>query len=167
MAKNKTLTPGQLKANKKNGKKGGRPKGTISRRTYQKIIEAEEMRKAIKPNVLKIVNALTSVSLGQQFIYKLVENRNDKGTVISRDRVLVTDPHEIEEAFKLIDAGGVSEDGDTFYYITVKEPDVRGAKELFDRAYGKAKEHIEIDTPKDGILTQLYLLAREKRKGNQ
>ena len=166
--KKKKITERKKKASKANLKKAWAKGRGPSGHTKARLIEMEELRKLVKPHSKKIVNALTSVSLGQQFVYKLVDIKNEDGKTIKREKMQLEDPKEIEEALNLIDMGGISEDGETFYYITTKEPDVRAAKELWDRAYGKAKETVDVNVDdKTGILSSLYQKAMEKRKNDK
>ena len=99
-------------------------------------------------------------ALGQQYIFKLEEEINDKGKIISREHVQVDDPSEIASALGFIAAGGVDPQG-VYYYITTKEPDWRAAEAIFNRIFGKAREQVDVNVEHSFSLSSL-LEARKQ-----
>lgn len=120
-------------------KKGVKLKRTVEKEKIQKQVESFIQKKAFN-----LVRAGMSVAMGQNFVYRIDEEENEKGNVTSRKNVLVTDPHEIEMALNAIEEGGQSEDG-KYYFVTAKEPDHKAIQMLLDRGFGKAKETVEVN----------------------
>lgn len=139
----------------KNGKKGGRPRGTKSAKT----LEREKVMSALTQRVLRIADGIVDKQLvlvrGQQFLYK-IEKERAGGT--AKSPIYRSKPPELVESKTEIrgylenlaenDGQYTLEDPNdpsaTYYFITTKEPDNRAIDSLLNRVFGKATEHIDV-----------------------
>lgn len=146
---------------KENGKKGGRPKGVKNPAT----LEREEVRKKVDQLILSraeaIIRATFIPTMGMNFCYRVDEIKNKKGAVIGTKNRLVTDPHEIEMALNIIEAGDNGGEENNYYFVTSERPDFRAGEALLNRALGKAKESIEHTNP-DGNLKTIIINKSHK-----
>src|ERR1035437_9431693 len=102
------------------------------KKPVDKIIADQLMKNAIINKTLPLIRSALSVALGQHFVYKI------KGS----ERILITDEKEIAKAFDSIEDGGQSIL--EYYIITTTPPNIDAIDKLFNRAYGKPKESLEI-----------------------
>jgi len=142
------------------GRLGGRVKGFITAATIEKRKEEAAVNSVLLSRAKEIAAAQLMPALGQQYIFKLEEEINDKGKIISREHVQVDDPSEIASALGFIAAGGVDPQG-VYYYITTKEPDWRAAEAIFNRIFGKAREQVDVNVEHSFSLSSL-LEARKQ-----
>lgn len=155
----------ETKPKKKKGGKmpgAGRPKGaknvaTLEREAVLKSIQQEIMKRAIP-----LVRAAFIPAMGQHYVYRIDETKNEKGRVVHKEHVLVTDPHEIALALDQIEEGG-NDPEDKFYYVTAKDPDFRAVQMLWDRSVGKSKEMLEITNPDGNLKTIIINKAQPKK----
>lgn len=126
------------------GKLGGRKPGPLAALRKLEIAKRHAMEKLIYKKTAPLIRAGMIPALGQTFVYRIDEERDSKGKLLSRKHVLVTDPHEIEKALDKMEEGGQDPD-DAYYYVTAKEPDHKAIEMLLNRAYGKPKESLTID----------------------
>ncbi len=147
-----------------NGKKGGRPKGKKS----LKALERDAVQRAIQQQIMEkapeLVRAAMIPAMGVNFVYRIDETKNEKGRVVHKEHVLVTDPHEIKTALDQIEEGSTHPD-DQYYYISAEKPDFRAVQMLFDRSLGKAKESVEHTNP-DGNLKTIIINKFLKKDDN-
>lgn len=138
----------------------GRPVG-IKRIKLSKSLERFKISVADK--MPKLFRAQLRLALGQMFVYKIVEEKNDEGKILRRNHVLVEDKREIAKALDEMEENGQSESGN-YYYITTKEPSNLAIQGLMDRAFGRAKETVEVKD--EGMLSLRQILSQlgEKRK---
>ena len=120
------------------------------------IEQKELLDRAIMFKTIPLVRSALSVALGNIYVYKL--NTDKK-------KVLVTDPAEIESAFATMDVGGLDSSGQ-YYFITTDKPDIDAIDKLFNRAYGKPKEVLEMKGELDfaGSLRQLAIDALKRKQ---
>lgn len=147
----------------KTGKMGGVRKGTKSQKVQAREAVQKEVSKLIMSKALTLVRAGMIPALGQNFIYRIDEETNEAGKVLSRKHVLVTDPDEIAEALDQMEEGGTHPD-DKYYYVTAKEPDHKAIEMLFNRAFGKPKESVDVNVKAPFSLKQLGKRTDELRK---
>lgn len=126
-----------------NGKLGGRKLGAVSIVRKLEMKQKEIMDKMIYNKTAPLIRAGMSNAMGQNFVYRIDEERDSKDKLISRKHILVTDPIEIAKALDQIEEGGQDPEGN-FYYVTAKEPDIRAIEMLLNRAYGKPKESLQL-----------------------
>jgi len=117
----------------------GRPKGSMNKSTKDKKIAEQEMIQRIVNNVEKIINSQLTLAQGLSYLYRIDET--GEGKEKRREHVLVEDPEEIKE---YLDAEENGETLDSYYYISTKSPELRAIDSLLDRAFGKAKESLEL-----------------------
>lgn len=109
----------------------------------EKHIERKRMEKQIKRITPALVRALITPALGEVVVYKIVEETDSKGKVLSRQHVIVTDKDEIRDALDRREESNIDPDGN-YVYITTRPVDVKANIALLDRAYGKPKESVDI-----------------------
>lgn len=141
-------------------KLGGRPKGSGNVETLikeQAKLEKEIVRHSMEQRFMRLsdslINAQSSIALGQQFLYKIEKKwvktgKGDTGYWRAERPVQVTTQYEIETYLEgLADAENgehkPQDEGDTYYYITAKEPNNEALKDIQNRVFGKPKETID------------------------
>jgi len=120
----------------------GRKKGSKS---LEKEKVMKELRERIMKNANSLFNAAKSSAVGNQYLYKIETKYEGKRRIRSKP-ILVTNKQEIED---YIDSLGEEiedrdEDDNVYYFISTKEPNVQAIRDLMDRAFGRATEHIEL-----------------------
>ncbi len=123
MAKNKTLTDKQVEASRRNGKKGGRPKGTISEQARMQ----QEMRKMLTAAAREVFPSLikAQIDLAQGvYVEEIVVAADHKGKTTKAKRRVYQRP-----------------------------PSQEAVKYVMDQAIGKPKETKEIDVNDARALT--------------
>jgi len=129
----------RIEKNRINGHKGGRPKGSKAAKTLEKEKTLEAFKQRVFRASSRLFTSQFQSAIGVTFVYRI--DRLGKNKEIEK-HILVEDPKEIETALNQIEAGENGGDNG-YYYISVKEPDVRASSVLLDRAYGKPTESIE------------------------
>lgn len=142
------------------GKLGGRKPGPLAALRKLEIAKRNAMAKLIYKKTAPLIRAGMITALGQNFVYRIDEERDSKGKLLSRKHVLVTDPHEIADALDQMEEGAQDPD-DKFYYVTAKEPDTRAIEMLLNRAYGKPKETIDLNADIKFSLKDLALHRKD------
>lgn len=132
-------------ASRINGKKGGRPKGILNKKTIEEKIAYEELRQKVLRSLNNILNSQLLIAQGETYIYKIVEDKDSKGKVIAKYHQLVDDPYEIASALNALENGIQNGSNGTFYYATTKRPDNKAIDSLVDRVFGKARQNIGLD----------------------
>lgn len=123
MAKNKTLTEKQVEASRRNGKKGGRPKGTISEQARMQ----QEMRKMLTAAAREVFPSLIKAQIDlAQGVY-------------------------VEEIVVAADHTGKKTKAKRRVYQ--RPPSQEAVKYVMDQAIGKPKETKEIDVNDARALT--------------
>lgn len=152
---------GTLETARINGMKGGRPKGSKLPAT----IEKEAVLKAFREKVMRSADVLYASQLhlakGQTFLYKIEKEViiGPKGgkTIRSKPAKQVTSQSEIESYLQRVvdENNGEAEPldrEDTYYFITVKEPSNMAADSLFDRAFGKSVQSVDLSVQSGKLL---------------
>lgn len=124
-------------------KGAGRKPGVLMQKTKDKMLVVQEMRDRVIKNVDGLLNSQINLAKGVTFLYRIDEEMNDKGKV-KRKHVLVEDPEEIRQ---VLDENG-GEGGNVnehYYYMTTQKPDNQALESLFNRAFGKAKESVDVN----------------------
>lgn len=135
---------------RKNGKKGGRPKGTHG----QRVLDRMKMKARLEQRILRAADRLATaqihIATGQTFLYKIEKEEiiGPKGGKSYRNKkpVLVTSQYEIESYLNGIAEGDPNDDSDptaTYYYMTTKEPNNEALKDLWNRVHGMPKATID------------------------
>lgn len=123
---------------------GGRPPGPITLERRLELRKRKVMETMIYHKTAPLIRAGISNALGQNFVYRIDEERDNKGKLLGRKHILVTDSREIAKALDQIEDGGSHPD-DKYYYVTAKEPDIRAIEMLLNRGYGKPKETVTLN----------------------
>lgn len=127
---------------------GGRPKGSVSKATLERM----EVEKAIKQRIFahadELLNAQLSLAKGITHVFRIDEEEVNGKKV--RKHVLVTDPEEIID---LLDAheGGDGVVGESYYYISTKDPNSIAIDSLFNRGIGKPTDTLDITSKGEQI----------------
>lgn len=126
----------------------GKPVGTKNQETITKEAVFSEVRQRIMKNADKLLNAQMANALGSVQIFEVIEHKNSKGNVIRIEHRLVEDASTIKE---VLDAGeGVNCSVDGGFYIVARVlPETKAVDSMFDRAFGKAAQSIEVKTDND------------------
>jgi hypothetical protein len=117
---------------RQNGRKGGRPRGSLSRDTLNKA----EAREAARVVILRHLDELLSAQIEHAKGIKHMILRGPDGTFAR-----ATDPKQIDAALAA---------GATFYYIFTKDPSVQAFSDLLNRALDKPAQHVEMSGPDAG-----------------
>lgn len=125
--------------------------GVIKQNARVRRLKVDNVRKIVQQQVMLVAHDLIHSALivakGGQYVYKVVKERNEKGSIISRRNVQIREPDEIAHALDVIhgyvDPSG-EEDQDTFYILTDK-PDFRAIDGLLDRGIGKVEDRVKVD----------------------
>lgn len=123
---------------KKNGGKrpgAGRPKGKKSPAVIEREAALKAFRDRVAKNTERLMNSQMALAEGVSLLFRV--DKDSKGK--DQPAVQVTDPEEIKQ---YIDG---DLDGDSYYFITTKQPDNRALDSLFDRTYGKAQQNIKAE----------------------
>lgn len=112
----------------------GRPKGAKNKKTLEKKIIDEELKRRVIQKADALLNAQLSVAIGCSYLFKVEKNR--------KKPVMIKDPKIISDYL-----GG--ELDDRYYYITTEEPNWRAVVSLFDRVFGRPKEMTDDDSEID------------------
>lgn len=142
---------------RENGKKGGRPAGSKSKKTLERELVLEEFRKRVSSHVDILFDAQLTLARGQNYLFKIEKElqigpKGGKRYVNSRPQ-LVIDKNEIESYLaNEFEEGSVDDENDphaTYYYITAKEPNNQAIDALLDRTFGRSTQRME-HTGEDG-----------------
>lgn len=115
----------------------------------KKTLLKEEALKEFKDSVVRDLKELylagrkSATGLMVMYQRKLVKNPKTNKYERTGELIRVTDPYQIET---LLNSEGEGED---WYYIAAKDPNIHAFTALMDRTFGKAKESLEI-TGEDG-----------------
>jgi hypothetical protein len=101
-----------------------------------KEINEEEIESTFKKRIHlhsnKLLTAMLTSALGEQFLYKVVVAVDDDGKM-RRRHVRVTDPDEIQAYLD----NPLEVEGSDYFYISTKSPDITAINSLFDRMMGR------------------------------
>lgn len=153
---------------RKNGKKGGRPKGKKSAAT----LEREAVLAAFRQRVMGVADLLLDSQLalarGTTYLYKIEKQwvptgkGKDKGYYRKLRPKLVESQWEIEQYLEgVVENGDVDDDRDpaaAYYFLTTKAPDNDAIDSMMDRTFGKATQVIDL---KHDVTETLADLMRE------
>lgn len=131
-------------------------------------VAQKQLQQAILTNLTPLTVAAINSALGERYVYRVKYKHDKEGRRLDeRKHEIVSDPKEIERALGAIenDAGELNdEDGeDVFYYISTKPSDTRSLQGLFDRAFGKPKESLELSGEVKFSLADLAIRAIKKK----
>ena len=126
---------------RENGKKGGRPPGSLSKTTLEKKAALERFQARVRANIDPLFDSQLTLARGMSYLFRIDEEW--EGKTKRKKHVLVTDPDEII-AYLDSQLDDVDDDGEqVYYYITTKDPDNHALDSLLDRTFGKAAQVID------------------------
>lgn len=138
---------GNAETARRNGRKGGRPKGALGTHTLDKIAAREQVRKIVTRAMPGLLRAQLAHAQGIGHLYT-----RDKLGKFSK----IEDVHEIDRML----AEGVQGE---HYWIFAKDPSVQAFTDLMNRALDKpAEQKIEIDMTVTDTLQQRVASARAR-----
>lgn len=120
----------------------GRKRGSKSQKTIQKERVLAALRDRIMANADRILDAQLSIAQGQQFLYRIVTTKDAKGRETRSKPELITSEIIIEAYLN----GDYEDSDDEYYFITTKEPNNMAIDSMFNRAFGKPTESIDVTT---------------------
>lgn len=149
-------------------KNAGRKQGSKGKKTIERELELESLRQGIMQHTQKILESALNSACGSTVMFQRKKVKNKKTGKYERtgEFVKVSDENRVH---KLLEGGGKGED---WYFITTKDANVIAIKELWDRAFGKSQDSLDITTggkplpiPKDlgDIINKAY---PNGKKGN-
>jgi len=126
-------------------KGAGRKRGKKEPATLEKERVLAEVRNKIMKRADRLVDAQTSLGLGQSFLYRIDTITDGKGKTTRSKPMLVESPEEISNYLD----GQYEDEDDRYYYITTKEPNNQAIDSMMNRSFGKPTESVEL-SGKDG-----------------
>lgn len=136
---------------------------------HKKTLEKERVLEAIRQGVMREAEPVLRSSLnsarGLTVMYQRRKVKNKKGKYKrTGEFIMVKDPDRIIELLN-----GNCE-GEDWYYITTKDPNIAAVKELWDRAFGKSKETVDMNLHEDkpiDVLKEIRKSIHRIRNGNK
>lgn len=116
--------------------KRGRPKGTLSKTTLDKMKVKKNLDQRFLRATDKIANAQISLAQGLAFLYRI--HTSEKG--VKGKPELITSQSDIESYLD----GAFEHDSSDYYYIHTKEPNNQAIDSIFNRVHGKPKESLDV-----------------------
>ena len=129
-------------ASRRNGRLGGRPKGSKNAATIERDRVLAEYRTRVQANAQRLLDAELSVALGCSVLYRKPK-QGPKGE--PRKAELVKDPETIRQYLD----GQLDDDATDWYFITTERPDTLTIRNMLDRTFDKPAQRTEV-TGKDG-----------------
>jgi len=121
----------------------GKPRGCKHKKTLEQEVALDLYKQRILNNLLPLIRAQFNQAEGMTVMFQRRKVKNSKTGKLERtgELVRVMDINRVEQLLK-----GDGQ-GENYYYITTKDPNVKALEDLFNRVFGKPKETIELDTP--------------------
>lgn len=123
----------------------GRPRGTENKDTKARRIAEQHMKARIVGATDALLNAQMSLAQGETSLYRVYYT--GQGSKRQKHVEIVTDQETISEYL----ADNLQDSEDDYYYIATKSPDTRSIDSLFDRAYGRATQSVDLTSDGEKI----------------
>lgn len=151
---------GKAETARRNGKKGGRPKGALNKATLEKQAVLDAFNQRVMRKADELFNAQFSLAVGSAKVFRV----DEEGTGKNKKRVhtLVTDADEIK-AFLDEHGGGPGETDGSYYYITTAAPDNKAIDSMLNRVFGRPKETHEHTGKEGGPVTLKVVYVTPKK----
>jgi|SRR3954451_11260164 len=133
----------------------GRKKGSKSQKTIEKERVLAALRDRIMKNADRILNAQLSIAQGQQFLYRIVTTKDEKGRSMRSKPELITSEYTIEAYLN----GDFEGDEDEYYFITTKEPNNMAIDSMFNRTFGKPTETVDLTTKGKALPGVIHIVS--------
>lgn len=140
-------------ASRRNGAKGGRPKGSKEAATLEREAVLKAYRERVCRQAQRLLDAELTVAQGCSYLYRKPK-KAEKGE--TRKAELVKDEETIR---KFLD-GELDHDEDDWYFITAEKPDTFTIRGMFDRTFDKPGQRHEVEH--SGTVTLADLLTGTK-----
>ena len=140
-----------------NGRKGGRPVGSLSEATKENLKAQDALRIKILKSTDKLYQSQMALASGCSFLYCVTTSK--KG--IKSKPELITSQAVIEKFLQ----GTLNEkDSQEFHFITTEKPDTRAIDSMMDRVFGKAPQSLDVtsDGEKLGPLETVFSAVSNK-----
>jgi len=145
-------TQKQIRANRKNAKKAGRPKGKKNKATLEKEAVLAVYRQKIMRNAGILFKSQLHLSTGVSYLYKWEKGKTRPTLVIDQEEIeeYIIKENDPERAIKKVDKNAA------YYFITTERPDNRAIDSMLDRTFGKATQPVagEDGGPIEVVITQ-------------
>jgi len=130
---------------KRGGKRpnAGRKPGRKNNKTLEQEAALTLYKQKILDNLIPLIRAQFNQAEGMTVMFQRRKVKNNKTGKFERtgEFVRVMDANRVEQLLK-----GDGQ-GENYYYITTKDPNVKALEDLFNRVFGKPKESIELSDP--------------------
>ena len=130
----------------------GRKKGHKASHTLEALKAREYVIERIKNALQPIMDAQIALARGCSYLYRI--DKDDDGK--KQKPVLVIDPKEIATYLDGEFGDGDVGENKSYYYITTEKPENPAIKDMLDRAFGRAKESVDL-TSKGEQVGVIYL----------
>ena len=156
------LNPDAAKKARENGKKGGRPPGSLSPKTLDRIKVAERIRQRTLGVADILFESQLSLARGSEYLFRIDKEfiktgadkkGNERGYWRNKKPVLVTNPEEMRQYLEDELCNGNAHDefdeSAAYYYLTARDPVNQAIDSMQDRGLGPVKHEVDITiTPK-------------------
>lgn len=133
-------TKALIKAARKNGKLGGRPKGAVSDEKKAQQEAFKELKLTILKSQDSLLRSQLGVAKGTHIILKIKKGCKPE---------MVTKKDEAIEVMSRQENGVYIDDESTMYILTLEKPDAKAIDSLLDRVHGRARQNIGLDGGED------------------
>ncbi|MCX6724235.1 MAG: hypothetical protein NT155_03650 [Candidatus Staskawiczbacteria bacterium] len=130
-----------FKPGDKRPKGAGIKRGQKTKKTLEQEAALDLYKKRILDNLVPFIRAQFNQAEGMTVMFQRRKQKNKKTGKFERtgELVRVMDINRVEQLLK---SDG---QGENYYYITTKDPNVKALENLFNRVFGKPKESIEVE----------------------
>ena len=154
-------------ASRFNGQKGGRPIGSKSEKTLEKDRVLAKVKDKILQRAERIIDAQSSLALGQQYLY-VIKTETINGKRVKSKPELVTDPETISQFLDGEYGDGDSlNDEEEYYFISTKEPSNQAIDSMMNRAFGRPTESLDVTSAGLPLILPSVALERHDRDSHQ
>lgn len=135
----------------------GMPKGYVTKRVRDRQAVKNAILDRISKEADRLLDAQLVVALGATMLFKI--EKDEKGN--NKKPELVTDEHTIRRFIEECDGTDGTLDDKDYFFLTTTLPDSKAINSMFDRAFGKATEHMDV-TSKGRAVQQPIVLSTIK-----
>lgn len=105
-----------------------------NKKTLRKELELEKLQQEILKEIKPLLRAALNSATGLTVMYQRKKVRVGKEYKREGELVKVTDQFRVEQLLR------GNQQGDDWYYITTKDPNVQALENLFNRVFGKPQD---------------------------
>jgi hypothetical protein len=126
----------------------GRPKHGKNQSTIVKEEAERQFKERVAKNVDRLFNSQLDLALGEKYL--MVTTTIGTGTRQRRETSIVTDPQIIKQF--LDDESSLNDDTE-YYFMSTKPANNQALEGMMNRAFGRAKESLELSGDKENPVT--------------